>query len=110
HDTSFVRRAAAEALQGLADPRAVQPLLAALEDPDSTVRVSAIHALTKDTSELVTGKLARLLRASDACVRMAAAQVLSKRDGAARGGWSGWTAIGQRGRGRSGRGGAWRRC
>ena len=50
HDTSFQRRAAAEALEEVDDPRATQPLLAALKDEDPTVRVSAIHALSKDTS------------------------------------------------------------
>src|SRR6266487_1251497 len=44
HDTSFKRRAAAEALQELNDPRAMKPLLVAVQDEDPTVRVSAIHA------------------------------------------------------------------
>ena len=34
HDTSFQRRAAAEALENVDDPRATQPLLAALKDAD----------------------------------------------------------------------------
>ena len=57
HDTSFKRRAAAEALEDVDDPRATQPLLAALNDDDPTVRVSAIHALSKDASAEVTPKL-----------------------------------------------------
>src|SRR5439155_11427394 len=48
HDTSFQRRAAAEALANVNDPRRIQPLLAAARDPDATVRVSAIHALGKE--------------------------------------------------------------
>jgi HEAT repeat protein len=46
HDTSFNRRAAAEALEHVDDRRATQPLLAALGDQDPTVKVSAIHALS----------------------------------------------------------------
>ena len=45
HDTSFARRSAAEALEGLHDTRRIKPLLSAANDSDPTVRVSAIHAL-----------------------------------------------------------------
>src|SRR5271168_2087967 len=66
HDTDFNRRAAAEALEDLADPEgATAPLLAALDDEESTVRVSAIHALSRDSSPEVTLKLLTLLRDAD---------------------------------------------
>ncbi len=79
HDTSFKRRAAAEALEDVADPQATLPLLAALKDQDPTVRVSAIHALSKDNSGRVTLKLLERLRDPESCVRLAAADVLARR-------------------------------
>jgi HEAT repeat protein len=79
HDTSFKRRAAAEALEEVDDPRAIQPLLLALKDPDTSVRVSAIHALSKDTSGNVTLQLLERFRDPEPCVRFAAAEVLAKR-------------------------------
>ena len=79
HDTSFTRRAAAEALEEVGDPGARQPLLAALADKDPSVRVSAIHALGKDHSGEVVGRLLALLRDADPCVRLATAEVLAKR-------------------------------
>ena len=79
HDTSFKRRAAAEALEEVDDPRATQPLLAALSDQDPTVRVSAIHALGKDAGEEVTMHLRAHLSDPESCVRLAAAEVLAKR-------------------------------
>jgi len=79
HDTSFKRRAAAEALEDVDDPRATQPLLAALNDDEPTVRVSAIHALSKDPSAEVVPKLVERLCDPEACVRLAAAEVLAKR-------------------------------
>jgi len=80
HDTSFKRRAAAEALQEISDPRALKPLLRAVGDKDPTVRVSAIHALSRQTDKAVTPTLLKLLCDKDPCVRLAAAQVLSRRD------------------------------
>ena len=62
HDTSFKRRAAAEALEDVDDPRTTQPLLAALKDEDPTVRVSAIHALSKDASAEVMPRVLALFR------------------------------------------------
>jgi HEAT repeat protein len=82
HDTSFKRRAAAEALQEVNDPRALQPLLVAVQDEDPTVRVSAIHALSRQSEAPVTPTLLKLLRDNDPCVRLASAQVLSRRDDA----------------------------
>ena len=78
HDTSFQRRAAAEALEGTDDPRAIQPLLSALDDADVTVQVSAIHALGRVNSEPVCNALLQKLRASTPQVRLAAAQVIGR--------------------------------
>jgi HEAT repeat protein len=80
HDTSFQRRAAAEALANVSDPRRIQPLLIAAQDPDANVRVSAIHALGRERSNEVTAALLKPLRDSDSCVRLAAAQELAKRE------------------------------
>jgi HEAT repeat protein len=80
HDTSFQRRAAAEALEGVNDPRRIQPLLIAAKDPDATVRASAIHALGRERSEEVAAALLRPLRDPESCVRLAAAQELAKRE------------------------------
>ena len=83
NETSFYRRAAAEALKELNDPRKVGPLIEALKDPDSTVRATALHSLQFVTSEEVTGEILRLFRDSDSNVRLAAAQVMSRRADAA---------------------------
>jgi len=81
HDTSFVRRAVAEALEDLDDPRMMKPLLEALGDEDPTVRVSVIHALSKVNSEgAAAALLTRLSREKDPRVRLAAAEVLGKRN------------------------------
>ena len=82
HDTSSVRRAAAEALEGVEDPRRVQPLLAAITDTEPTVRVSAIHALNNAGGEQVTRALFRALRDPEPHVRLAAAVVLARRENA----------------------------
>lgn len=79
HDTSFKRRAAAEALEEVDDPRAREPLLAALHDEDPTVRVSAIHALGKDYDGDVTARLLGLFHDADRRVKLAAAEVLARR-------------------------------
>ncbi len=78
HDTSFVRRAVAEALEKMDDPRAVQPLLEAIADEDPMVRISVIHALSHAPLEQVGPTLLRLLSDPHAKVRLAAAQVLSR--------------------------------
>jgi HEAT repeat protein len=78
-DTSFKRRAAAEALEQVDDPQATQPLLATLKDEDPTVRVSAIHALGKDPSGQVTMKVLECFHDKEPCVRLAAAEVIAKR-------------------------------
>jgi HEAT repeat protein len=79
HDTSFQRRAAAEALGEMQDPRRVGPLLDALQDPDPTVRISAIHALEEETDEEVSAELLKLFWDVDPHVRLAAARVLAGR-------------------------------
>ena len=75
-----LRRAAAEALEGVDDPRRVKPLLQAAADPEPNVRVSAIHALAKAGGDQVTEVLLRGLRDPDCHVRLAAAVVLGRRD------------------------------
>jgi HEAT repeat protein len=80
HTTDSMRRAAAEALEGVDDPRRIQPLLAAAADPEPTVRVSAIHALGKVSGEQVTRALVKALRDPDSHVRLAAAIVLGRHD------------------------------
>ncbi len=78
HDTAFVRRNVAEALEFLRDPRVVEPLLAAAADPDVSVRISAIHALGKvaDTTRS-TPVLKTLLQDSNPKVRLAAAEAIA---------------------------------
>jgi len=79
HDTSFVRRAVAEALEFVNDARTLKPLLEALGDDDPSVRVSVIHALSKAASEpSASALLGRLIEDKDPHVRLAAAEVLSK--------------------------------
>jgi HEAT repeat protein len=79
HDTAFLRRAAAEALQEINDPGRIAPLLRNLTDSDPGVRLSAIHALDSEREEFVTVELLKLLRDRDQNVRMAAVQVVSRR-------------------------------
>jgi HEAT repeat protein len=75
---SFVRRIAAQALEHVDDPRKVSPLLAAVNDPDPTVRVCAIHALAKAVGDPVVIKLLkRLVGDRDPRIRLATAQVLT---------------------------------
>ena len=80
HDTSFQRRAAAEALEEIDDPRRVQPLVLAARDPDPNVRVSAIYALAKETGEQVKTMLLNSLRDANPQVRLAATEVLAKQE------------------------------
>ena len=80
HETSFHRRAAAEALRELNDPRKIAPLLEALKDSDPTVRVSTIHSLGSVASEHVMAEILKLFRDRDPHVRLAAAQVMARRN------------------------------
>jgi len=82
HETSFQRRAAAEALNESNDPRRVRPLLEAVRDPDFTVRVSAIHALGLEAGDDVSNALLNSLGDPEARVRLAAAEELYKRSDA----------------------------
>lgn len=79
HQASDVRRSVAAALEFIDDPRALQPLLDTVKDPDPTVRVSAIHALGKAASHpAVNALLQSLAKDPDNRVRLAAIQVLVK--------------------------------
>lgn len=80
HETSFHRRAVAEALRDMNHPEAIKSLLnAAKFDADVTVRVAAIYALTEVEDAQVIPALEKSLGAGDARVRLAAAQVLAVR-------------------------------
>ncbi len=79
-DTHFLRRAAAEAVKAMNDPRKVQPLLADLRHNDPRTRISAVHALGQLSSDSVTGELLKLLRDQDPAVRSTVVQVLATRD------------------------------
>jgi HEAT repeat protein len=77
-DTSFHRRAVAEALRDMNDPRALEALLqVAVSDPDITVRVAAIYSLGGSNDPRVTVALEAGLAAGDTHVRLAAVQVLA---------------------------------
>jgi len=71
----WIRRAAAEALGGIGDARAVEPLIQALKDRDVDVRKAAANALGKFGKPAVR-PLIRALKDMD--VRKAAAGVLQK--------------------------------
>src|SRR5258705_1626992 len=80
YDTHYLRRAAADAVRAMNDPRQVQPLLADLRHNDSRTRISAIYALSQLSSDSVTGEILKLLRDHDPIVRSTAVQVLAVRD------------------------------
>jgi HEAT repeat protein len=85
HQTGEMRRSAADALSFVNDPRAYEPLLNAANDPDPTVRVSAIHALGKAPPQPAISALLQLLaRDADTRVRLAAVQVLVTQPGSGR--------------------------
>jgi HEAT repeat protein len=78
-DTAFLRRTAADALKEVSDPNRIAPWLAALTNPDPSVRVDAIHALDPEREEVVTVELLKMLCDRDQNVRLAAVQVVSRR-------------------------------
>ncbi|HEX4343913.1 MAG TPA: HEAT repeat domain-containing protein [Verrucomicrobiae bacterium] len=81
-DTSLCRRAVAEVLRDLNDPRATNSLLkAATFDPDVSVRVAAIYGLADMEASLAVPVLEKGISAGDERVRLAAVQVLAKKAG-----------------------------
>ncbi len=77
-DEPYTRRvAAARALGELKDQRACGALRAAVHDPIASVRSAALQALKQlDPGEATIGECVRLLRDSDAQVRLSAVRVL----------------------------------
>jgi HEAT repeat protein len=81
-DSSFFRRAVAEVLKDLDDPRATNSLVkAATYDPDVSVRIAAIYGLADMEDKLALPVLEKGLVAGDERVRLAAIQVLAKKAG-----------------------------
>jgi len=60
--------------------RAIQPLLAVMQGSDHTAKVSAVYALGDQPGDLPTEVLLRSLRDPDPCVRLAAGDVLARRE------------------------------
>jgi HEAT repeat protein len=60
------------------DPRAVEPLIAALEDTDSSVRAKAASALGEIRDLRAVGALIAALKDTDSSVRAEAASALGK--------------------------------
>jgi HEAT repeat protein len=77
-DSSTVREAAAEALWPIGDARAVEPLLAALEDESCGVRQAAVHALWCIADRRAVEPLMAALKDEDSEVRRAAAELLGR--------------------------------
>jgi len=85
-DSSFFRRAVAEVLKDLDDPRATNSLVkAATYDSDVSVRIAAIYGLADMEDSLALPVLDKGLVAGDERVRLAAIQVLAKKAGAEHG-------------------------
>jgi HEAT repeat protein len=74
-----LRKAAAEALTNIPDPRALDALGRALSDPDREIRAAAVHALGHIEDERATGHLLRALKDPDREVRKLAAEALGER-------------------------------
>jgi HEAT repeat protein len=78
HEAGSVRRVAIEVLGRIEDPRTIPHLVTALDDPDSTVRVSAVNALSRVRTEpAITELLKRALHDPVGCVRLTAAENLA---------------------------------
>jgi len=73
-----VRAAAARALGGIKDPRAVEPLIAALKDEDSDVRKAAARALGEIKDPRAVEPLIAALEDEELRVRAAAAEALGQ--------------------------------
>ena len=79
HKRGSVRLWAAERLEGVDDPRAVEPLLELLDDPSAETQCAAVKALAKFAAgERVTAKLLGRLDLGDLSVRQAAIEVLGE--------------------------------
>ncbi len=79
-DTAFYRRLADEEKKEKTDPRRINALLADLRANNSLARLSAVHDLGQVIDPQITQVLLALFRDQDHHVRLAAAQVLAKRD------------------------------
>jgi HEAT repeat protein len=79
-DTAFYRRMAAEALKEKTDPQRIKSLLADLRGNNLLARVSAVHDLGQASDPHIAQVLLELFRDRDPEVRLAAAQVLARRD------------------------------
>jgi hypothetical protein len=77
-DDPDVRVAAMSGLGSLRDPRAVEPLLAALGSPHEAIRVTAARALGKIGDARAAAPLVAALKAREVAVRAAAAAALGR--------------------------------
>jgi len=73
-----VREAAADALGEIGDPRAVEPLIAALGDPDGDVREAAAEALGTIGDPRAVGPLTAALKDPSGGVRQEAEKALAR--------------------------------
>ena len=79
HETTFQRRAAAEAFKDMNDPRKLKPRLEALKEADPGRRIAALHDVGQVPGEIVTAELLELFRDPDRDVRAEAAQIVASR-------------------------------
>lgn len=79
HKRGSVRFWGAEKLEGVSDPRAIEPLLALLDEESSDTQFAAIRALAKFAADpRVTGRLVKCLEYGDISVRQAAIEILGE--------------------------------
>jgi HEAT repeat protein len=79
HKRGSVRLWGAERLEGIEDPRAIEPLLNLLGDKSSEIQFAAIRALAKFAAEdRVTARLIECLEFGDLSVRQGAIEVLGE--------------------------------
>ncbi len=74
----WARQKAVEALVQIEDPRVLSPLLIALEDENSAVKISAARAIGQLSNPIAAEDLLRLFKDSSADVRVAAVQALGQ--------------------------------